>query len=120
MAVRIKSIVGILAAVTIALVASAAAQTPSSDTVRIGYQKSSTLTAILKNNGVLEKALAPLWVRGHFRRQELDGRFAFQPRVVGQKNLPHAAGAKLGRDTIVADRLANDHVVFSRNARVND
>jgi ABC-type nitrate/sulfonate/bicarbonate transport system substrate-binding protein len=63
MAVRIKSIVGILAAVTIASVASAAAQTPTSDTVRIGYQKSSTLTAILKTNGVLEKALAPLGVQ---------------------------------------------------------
>jgi sulfonate transport system substrate-binding protein len=63
MAVRIKSIVAILAAVTIALVASAAAQTPSSETIRIGYQKSSTLTAILKTNGVLEKALAPLGVR---------------------------------------------------------
>jgi sulfonate transport system substrate-binding protein len=63
MSIRIKSIVGILAAVTIAAVTSAAAQTPSSDTVRIGYQKSSTLTAILKTNGVLEKALAPLGVR---------------------------------------------------------
>jgi sulfonate transport system substrate-binding protein len=63
MSIRINSFVGILAAVTIALVTSAAAQTPSSDTVRIGYQKSSTLTAILKTNGVLEKALAPLGVR---------------------------------------------------------
>jgi sulfonate transport system substrate-binding protein len=63
MSIRIKSIVGILAAVTIAAVTSASAQTPSSDTVRIGYQKSSTLTAILKTNGVLEKALAPLGVR---------------------------------------------------------
>ncbi|MEH2543553.1 sulfonate transport system substrate-binding protein [Bradyrhizobium sp. AZCC 2262] len=63
MRIRIKSIVGILAAVTIASVTPAAAQTPSSDTVRIGYQKSSTLTAILKTNGVLEKALAPLGVR---------------------------------------------------------
>ena len=32
-------------------------------TIRIGYQKSSTLTAILKTNGDLEKALAPLGVR---------------------------------------------------------
>jgi sulfonate transport system substrate-binding protein len=63
MTVRIKSIVGILAAITIASVTSATAQTPASDTVRIGYQKSSTLTAILKTNGVLEKALAPLGVR---------------------------------------------------------
>ena len=63
MSIGIKSIMGILAAVTIATGTSAAAQTPASDTVRIGYQKSSTLTAILKNNGVLEKALAPLGVR---------------------------------------------------------
>ena len=53
MSIGIKSIVGILAAVTIATGTSAAAQTPFSDTVRIGYQKSSTLTAILKTNGVL-------------------------------------------------------------------
>jgi sulfonate transport system substrate-binding protein len=33
-----------------------------SEEVRIGYQKSSTLTAILKANGDLEKALAPLGV----------------------------------------------------------
>lgn len=33
------------------------------ETVRIGYQKSSTLTAILKTNGELEKALVPLGVR---------------------------------------------------------
>jgi sulfonate transport system substrate-binding protein len=63
MSILIKSFVGILAAVTIASITSAAAQTASSDTVRIGYQKSSTLTAILKTNGVLEKALAPLGVR---------------------------------------------------------
>jgi sulfonate transport system substrate-binding protein len=63
MGIGIKSIVGILAAVTIAAVTSAAAQTPSSETIRIGYQKSSTLTAILKTNGVLEKALAPLGVQ---------------------------------------------------------
>jgi sulfonate transport system substrate-binding protein len=63
MRIGIKSFVGILVAVTIASVNSAAAQTASSDTVRIGYQKSSTLIAILKTNGVLEKALAPLGVR---------------------------------------------------------
>ncbi len=63
MSIGIKSIVGILAAVTIASVTSATAQTPPTETVRIGYQKSSTLTAILKTNGVLEKALAPLGVQ---------------------------------------------------------
>lgn len=35
----------------------------ASDTVRIGYQRSLTLTAILKTNGELEKALVPLGVR---------------------------------------------------------
>jgi sulfonate transport system substrate-binding protein len=35
----------------------------AADQVRIGYQKSSTLTAILKTNGELEKALAPLGVQ---------------------------------------------------------
>src|SRR4051794_11476478 len=34
----------------------------SAEPLRIGYQKSSTLTAILKTNGELEKALAPLGV----------------------------------------------------------
>jgi sulfonate transport system substrate-binding protein len=42
----------------------ACAQTPAaSDVIRIGYQKSSTLTALLKANGELDKALAPLGVR---------------------------------------------------------
>lgn len=35
----------------------------AADPIRIGYQKSSTLTSILKANGELEKALAPLNVR---------------------------------------------------------
>ncbi len=35
----------------------------ATDTIRIGYQKSSTLTAILKTNGELEKALVPLGIR---------------------------------------------------------
>jgi sulfonate transport system substrate-binding protein len=48
-------IIGFLASVTLAQPAAAAE-------VRIGYQKSSTLTAILKANGELEKALAPLGV----------------------------------------------------------
>ena len=41
----------------------AAANAQTADTIRIGYQKYSTLTAILKTNGELEKALAPLGVR---------------------------------------------------------
>ncbi|WP_299717390.1 aliphatic sulfonate ABC transporter substrate-binding protein [Tardiphaga sp.] len=42
----------------------ACAQTAApGETLRIGYQKSSTLTAILKTNGELEKALAPLGVK---------------------------------------------------------
>src|SRR5690242_12658085 len=60
---RIKSALGIAAAIAIISASSAHAQTPASDTIRIGYQKSSTLTAILKENGELERALAPLSVR---------------------------------------------------------
>src|SRR6476646_11351558 len=52
-----------LAAVALGLLAVASVQPARSDTIRIGYQKSSTLTAILKTNGELEKALAPLGVR---------------------------------------------------------
>ena len=63
MSYRIKSALGIVAAAAIISASSANAQTPASDTIRIGYQKSSTLTAILKTNGELEKALAPLGVR---------------------------------------------------------
>jgi sulfonate transport system substrate-binding protein len=57
-----RAIITIVAAVAVALANAAIAQTPS-DQIRIGYQKSSTLTAILKTNGELEKALAPLGVR---------------------------------------------------------
>jgi sulfonate transport system substrate-binding protein len=46
---------------SILAVSFACAQTP--DTVRIGYQKSSTLIAVLKTNGELENALAPLGVK---------------------------------------------------------
>lgn len=60
---RTISIIGIIAAAAIVSATSATAQTASSDSIRIGYQKSSTLTAILKTNGELEKALAPLGVR---------------------------------------------------------
>jgi sulfonate transport system substrate-binding protein len=59
---RITSVIGILAAAAISVTA-ATAQTPSAEPIRIGYQKSSTLTAILKTNGALEKALAPLGIR---------------------------------------------------------
>jgi len=55
--------IGIIAAVAIGSASYARAQMASSDTIRIGYQKSSTLTAVLKTNGELEKALAPLGVR---------------------------------------------------------
>src|SRR6201996_8170912 len=52
-----------LIAATIALAAVSLLARPAlSDEIRIGYQKSSTLTAILKTNGELEKALAPLGV----------------------------------------------------------
>ena len=55
MSYRIKSAFVMIAATAIVSASSANAQTPASDTVRIGYQKSSTLTAILKTNGELEK-----------------------------------------------------------------
>jgi sulfonate transport system substrate-binding protein len=52
-----------LIAATIALAAVSLLAGPAlSDEIRIGYQKSSTLTAILKTNGELEKALAPLGI----------------------------------------------------------
>jgi sulfonate transport system substrate-binding protein len=55
---------GIVASIAVTLSAiSAPAQTAVPEPIRIGYQKSSTLTAILKANGELEKALAPLGVR---------------------------------------------------------
>ncbi|WP_188608649.1 aliphatic sulfonate ABC transporter substrate-binding protein [Chelatococcus reniformis] len=53
----LRTILGTLA-VALALVTTAAAQ--PADTLRIGFQRSSTLIAILKANGELEKALAPL------------------------------------------------------------
>lgn len=52
-----------LAAAAIGLVGmSLYAPVARSEEIRIGYQKSSTLTAILKTNGGLEKALAPLGI----------------------------------------------------------
>ena len=60
---RTTSFLGAIATIAVVSATSASAQTPPSDTIRIGYQKSSTLTAILKTRGELEKALAPLGVR---------------------------------------------------------
>ena len=53
-----------LAVVALGLLISAEAAGPSlaAETLRIGYQRSSTLIAILKANGELEKALVPLGV----------------------------------------------------------
>jgi len=52
-----------LAAVAIALLAAIALPAlAAAEGLRIGYQKSSTLTAVLKINGELEKALAPLGI----------------------------------------------------------
>jgi sulfonate transport system substrate-binding protein len=60
---RITAITRRFAIGIIALLATVAlVQSASSEEVRIGYQKSSTLTAILKTNVELEKALAPLGV----------------------------------------------------------
>jgi sulfonate transport system substrate-binding protein len=53
---------GLRALATAALVVASFASPAVSEELRIGYQKSSTLTAILKTNGELEKALAPLGV----------------------------------------------------------
>src|SRR6476620_9815481 len=58
---RALSTLCVIASVTMGSVSVAGAQ--AADQIRIGYQKSSTLTAILKANGELEKALAPLGVR---------------------------------------------------------
>jgi len=55
---------GTLSAIALTLFGNVAcAQNAPADTVRIGFQRSSTLTAILKANGELEKSLAPLGVR---------------------------------------------------------
>jgi sulfonate transport system substrate-binding protein len=51
-----------LAAAALGFFAMATIQPAMSEELRIGYQRSSTLTAILKTNGELEKALAPLGV----------------------------------------------------------
>src|SRR6195952_4839740 len=57
-----RAILTIAAAISMLSTNLANAQT-TSEPIRIGYQKSSTLTAIMKTNGELEKALAPLGVR---------------------------------------------------------
>ena len=48
---------------TIAVTASVASAQGRNDTLRIGYQRSSTLIALLKANGELEKALTPLGIK---------------------------------------------------------
>lgn len=59
---RHLSAIASIVALAFGSVTSIQAQT-ASDSIRVGYQKSSTLTSILKANGELEKALAPLNVR---------------------------------------------------------
>ncbi len=60
---RIIGALGFAATLSLAAVTASFAQTPAAnEQVRIGYQKSSTLIGILKTNGTLEKALAPLGV----------------------------------------------------------
>lgn len=54
---------GLLAAVFAWLAISALASPAAAEDIRIGYQRSSTLTAILKANGELDKALAPLGIK---------------------------------------------------------
>jgi len=53
----------LLAAIAAVAVAGSAVAQSLPDVVRIGYQRSSVLTAVLKANGTLEAALAPLGVR---------------------------------------------------------
>jgi len=59
-----RPLTGLLAAASLLVSASVAlAQDKPTDQVRIGLQKSSTLIAVLRANGELEKALAPLGVK---------------------------------------------------------
>jgi sulfonate transport system substrate-binding protein len=61
---RLKPVAGIFAAASLLLAATASfAQDKPADQIRIGLQKSSTLIAVLRANGELEKALAPLGVK---------------------------------------------------------
>lgn len=59
---RHLSAIASILALAVGSIPSVHAQTATNQ-IRIGYQKSSTLTSILKANGDLEKALAPLNVR---------------------------------------------------------
>ena len=59
-----KPLTGLLAAASFLISAgSSLAQDKPTDQIRIGLQKSSTLIAVLRANGELEKALAPLGVK---------------------------------------------------------
>ncbi len=53
----LSALLGLLAAAGIA-----AGDAKADDVLRIGFQRSSTLATLLKTNGELEKALAPLHV----------------------------------------------------------
>lgn len=54
---------GLLATMLTVFAVAALAQPAAAEDIRIGYQRSSTLIAILKANGELEKALAPLGIK---------------------------------------------------------
>ncbi|MGJ5155225.1 aliphatic sulfonate ABC transporter substrate-binding protein [Bradyrhizobium sp. HKCCYLR1023] len=54
---------GVLMMAATLLGALATSQADAAETLRIGYQRSSTLIALLKTNGELEKALAPLGIK---------------------------------------------------------
>ena len=58
--------------------------------------------------GLRQEPLPPPRIARHLSRQELDRRLAVEPRVFRQEHFPHPAGAELGGDAIVSDRLA-DH-----------
>ncbi len=57
-----RSVLALSGFAAITMTGPSGAWAQSSDTVRVGYQRSSTLIALLKADGELEKALAPLGV----------------------------------------------------------
>ncbi len=64
MTTHFRTFAGLFAAASLLLTATASfAQDKPADQIRIGLQKSSTLIAVLRANGELEKALAPLGVK---------------------------------------------------------
>jgi sulfonate transport system substrate-binding protein len=61
LSVSVHGIIRVLSILALLITGVSAQLSPT--TLRLGFQRSSTLTAILKENGELERALAPLSVR---------------------------------------------------------